>query len=64
MGITSTSKVCLLLNNPGDSYSADMTLPTQQKDDLENAPLAEIEVVLEKARQDEICLRKLQELQN
>ena len=50
-------------NNPGDSYSADVTLPTQQKDDLENTPLAEIEVVLEKVRQDKIHLRKLQELQ-
>ena len=50
-------------NNPGDSCSADMTPPiTQQKDDLENTPLAEIEVALEKARQDEIRLRKLQEL--
>ena len=49
-------------NNPGDSRSADATLPTRQKDDLENAPLAEIEVALEKARQDEIRLRKLQEL--
>ena len=50
-------------NNPGDSRSADATLPTtRQKDDLENAPLAEIEVALEKARQDEIRLGKLQEL--
>ena len=42
----------------------DMTLSTtQQKDDLENASLAEIEVALKKVRQDEICLEKLQELQ-
>ena len=50
-------------NNPGDSCSADATLPTWQKDNLENTPLAEIEVVLEKVRQDKIHLRKLQELQ-
>ena len=49
-------------NNPGDSCSVDATLPTQQKDNLENASLAEIEVALEKVRQDEICLRKWQEL--
>ena len=50
-------------NNPGDLCSADVTLSTQQKDNLENTPLAEIKVVLKKVRQDEIYLRKLQELQ-
>ena len=50
-------------NNPEDSHSVDATLPTQQKDNLENTPLAEIKVVLKKVRQDEIYLRKLQELQ-